>query len=136
MPIPSGARQVPGSPNRIQLSSGEIVTRARARTLGAQEVGYRSEYDYRRSGRASGDANWFKAFLNSPQGQHAASQARSQGKSMTDLRQEAIRARNDSPSKSGKGKAMGTPGRPAGQSWYEFMEEYDLYDYEDFIRDY
>lgn len=123
MPIPHGAHYVPGQPNRVTLASGETVTRSRARSLGAQELGFRSEYNYRKSGQAGKDDKYVRAMLRGETGQHIAQKAREQGKSPAEVRQELLAARNARPH----------GGRAGGQAYYDFMEEYDLYDQEDWL---
>lgn len=134
MPIPAGARQVPGMPNRVTLPSGETVTRARALTLGAKEMGYRSNLQYRRE-HASADNKYFKSWSDTPQGRdiiakektraHAAGQRYSE----SELRQRLIAARNARPH--GARYRSGQPGRPAGPAFQDFMDRYDIDDERD-----
>lgn len=125
MPIPIGARQVPGSPNRVTLPSGDTVTRARALTLGAQQSGFRNHNDYRTYYRShgSGDEKFFRSWLRTEQGQESLSTAKDNGLSQRELKQQLINARNSRP----HGR------RPAGQAYLDFMDDYDLHDAEDWI---
>lgn len=129
MPIPIGARQVPGSPNRVELPSGEIVTRATALSMGAREAGFRSHHEYRGYYREHGigDQRYFNAWLRTEQGQQAQEIARERGLSKRELRQQLINARNARPHAGGRNPERG------GQAYYDFMEDYDLYDQEDWI---
>ena len=119
MPIPYDAHYVAGNSNRVRLASGDIVTRAYARTLGAQAMGYRNEHDYR--GHASGDKNYLNAFFRTEQGQRVLENNREMGRSRKELEQRMIAARNDRPHpNSGKG---------GGEADYSFMEDYDFEGY-------
>lgn len=122
MPIPRGAHQIRGAPNRVRLASGEVVTRARALSMGAQGMGYRSHHAYR--SHASGDEKYFRAFMNTPEGQAALASAQNRNPNFTasDLKQQLIAARNARPH----------GGNSGGTAYYDFMEEYDYADYEDF----
>lgn len=126
MPIPRGARQVSGQPNRVRLASGEVVTRATARTLGAREMGYKNERD--RSKHGKGDDAYFSAWTRTEQGKHALEVARARARAEgipfrpTDLKAELIAARNARPSSK----------RPAREPWLRFMELYDM-DTEDYV---
>ena len=134
MPIPRGAKQVPGSPNRVRLRSGEVVTRATARSMGAREMGYRNERDRSRLGK--GDDAYFRAWVRTDQGKRAmqVAQARAQVEGIPfrsgDLKSELIAARNARPH--AHGKVPGTPGKPAGEAWLRFMETYDM-DTDDYV---
>lgn len=123
MPIPRGAHQVHGEPNRVRLASGEIVTRSHARSLGARELGFKSEYAYRNSGQASKDDKYVRAMLRSEQGRHVLDIAKQQGKSVSEVRQQLLAARNAQPHH----------GRPGGEAYYAFMDEYELYDYDEWM---
>jgi hypothetical protein len=131
MPIPRGSHYVPGNPNRVVLGNGETVTRSHARTLGAREIGYKSQYAYTKSGRAAGDTKNFNAWLRSDQGQRAKAIAANSNKTVSQLKQEFLAARNARPHASGR--IPGTPGKSGGSAYYEFMEEYDMHDQEDWI---
>jgi hypothetical protein len=125
MPIPIGAHTVRGNPNRVELSSGEVVTRARALTLGAQERGYQSHYAYRPNSQR--DKNYVNAFLRSEQGKEIRKTAKSNGMNRADLAQQIIAARNSRPSSK----------RGGGAAFYDFIEAYDLTDdREEFDIDY
>jgi hypothetical protein len=134
MPIPRGARQVPGSPNRVELASGEVVTRATARTLGAREMGYRNERERSKFGK--GDDAYFKSWVRTEQGQRAIARAKELARAdgvpyrPGDLKSELIAARNARPH--GSGRVPGTPGKPAGDAWLRFMERYDM-DTDDYV---
>ena len=125
MPIPIGARQAPGEPNRVILKDGETVTRAHALTLGAQEAGFKSHYAYRAyfQEHGAGDKKYFNAWLNTEQGQRAKQMAKDRGISTRELQQQLINARNSRPH----------AGRGGGEAYTEFMDEYDMYDQEDWI---
>lgn len=125
MPIPIGARQVSGQPNRVQLPSGETITRARALSMGAREAGFRSHYDYRDYHRkhGEGDEKFFRSWLRSDQGQQAREQARERGLSARELKQQLINARNSRPHGD----------RSGGPAYHDFMDEYDMYDQEDWL---
>lgn len=120
MPIPLGARQVPREPNRIRLASGEVVTRARALTLGAQYMGYKSHADYRK--RAGSDALYLKSWLKSEQGKLAERREKALAKSRglpynrAQLQARLIAARN----------ARGNPekGKPHGAAYVAFNNRY------------
>jgi len=125
MPIPIGAHSVRGQPNRVTLSSGDVVTRARALTLGAQERGYQSHYAYRP--HSQGDKNYVNAYLRSQQGKEIRAQAKENGINRADLAQQIIAARNARPSSK----------RTGGAAFYAFIEQYDLTDdREEFDIDY
>jgi hypothetical protein len=119
MPIPWDAHYVPGNPNRVQLSGGNIVTRAYARTLGAQAMGYRNEHDYR--GHATKDGNYLRAFFNTEQGQRVLETNRERGGTRKELEQRMISARN--------GRPRPSKGNPGNQAYHSFMEDYDFEDY-------
>jgi hypothetical protein len=123
MPIPIGAKTVRGQPNRVQLDDGTIVTRARALSMGAQHMGYRSNYDYRKN--ASGDKKYFDAWMRSGQGRYALSQAKERGLTRVQLQQQLIAARNARPHPGS--------GTPAGSAYIEFQEDYDLIDVDDWV---
>jgi hypothetical protein len=116
MPIPYDAHYVIGNANRVRLQSGDIVTRAYARTLGAQAMGYRNEHDYR--GHARKDNNYVNAFLRTEQGQRVLDQNRTQGRSRKELEQRLIGARN--------GRPRPTKGKPGSRAYRDFMEDYDF----------
>lgn len=117
-----GYRQAPGQPNRMISPAGEIVTRASYRNAVARSYGYRNDLD--RRGHAAGDEKYYRAWARTEQGQQALAQiANSPGKTEADLKRELIAARNTRPH----------AGRNGGAAYYEFMEEYDLYDVEDWI---
>lgn len=126
MPIPTGASQVPGEPNRVRLSSGEVVTRARALNEGAQERGYRNHREYTRDQKERGnpDRAYTDAWLRSRQGQEAIRKekelARAEGRrySRTRLEQRLIAARNARPHPAS--------GKPAGGAFLAFIERYSL----------
>jgi hypothetical protein len=126
MPIPRGARQVPGQPNRVRLFTGEIVTRSTARTMGAREMGYRNERE--RSKYGKGDDAYFNAWIRTEQGQRALevalARAEAQGYTFrpTDLKAQLIAARNSKPSRN----------RPPGDAWIFFMDEYEM-DTDDYV---
>jgi hypothetical protein len=125
MPIPRGAHQVRGFPNRVRLSNGETVTRASALTMGAREMGYRSHNAYR--GHATGDGKQFNSWLNTEQGQQALETAKENGLTKNDLKSQFIGARN--------GRPHPGSGNPGNSSYHAFMEEYDMEDYtEDFTE--
>jgi hypothetical protein len=120
MPIPRGAKQVPGSPNRVQLVNGDIVTRSTARTLGAQDMGYKNERERGRLGK--GDDKYFARWVNTDQGHRAVEKAKARAQAegipyrTGDLKMQLIAARNSRPNrKSGPGPA-----------WVAFMSEYDF----------
>lgn len=123
MPIPRGAHQVHGEPNRVRLESGETVTRSHARSLGARELGFRSEYEYRKSGQAGKDDKYFRAMMRSEQGRQITEIAKEQGKSITEVRQQLLAARNARPRR----------GQPGGNAYYDFVEDYDLTDYDEWM---
>jgi hypothetical protein len=135
MPIPTGARQVPGSPNRVRLGNGEVVTRARALTMGAQDMGYRSNLQYR--GRSRGDKKYYDSWVRTSQGQAALQRerqiARSEGRKFkeTELKQRLIAARNQRPTS--RGRLPGSPSSPAGPAYQSFMDRYDMEDREDWV---
>lgn len=118
MPIPVGASQVPGNPNRVRLSNGDVVTRSTARTLGAREMGYRNERD--RGIKGKGDDKFFRSFSNSPQGRHALAVAKAQGMKPDDLKIRLIAARNSRPHP--------RSGKSGGPAYISFMQDYDLMD--------
>jgi hypothetical protein len=125
MPIPIGAHMVRGNKNRVILPSGETVTRARALTLGAQQSGFRSHNDYRGyfKEHGAGDEKYYRAWLRTEQGQQAQAIAADNQISPRELKQQLINARNSRP----------RGGRSGGSAYQEFMEEYDMYDQEDWI---
>jgi hypothetical protein len=134
MPIPPGARQVPGSPNRVQLADGSIVTRAKARTLGAQLEGFKNENQRRKNpDRREGDEKYFKAWLKSTAGKRAQAQAKAQAKAegrafrRTELRTELIAARNDRPHPGGASPA-------GGDLWRAFGQKYQIFGYVDYVK--
>lgn len=128
MPIPPGARQVRGNPNRIQLANGDIVTRARARTLGAQLEGFKSE-SHRSKHRDTQTQNnkYFQGWTKSEQGKEAVKQARAQARSEgrpyrpTELKTEMIAARNDRKNLS-------------GERWRAFAQKYGITGFRDWTR--
>lgn len=133
MPIPPGARQVPGNPNRVQLADGSIVTRSMARSMGARLEGFSSE-DQRRKmpERRESDAKYFRSWARSNQGKAAIAQAKTQAAAQgrkyrpEELRTELIAARNDRPHpKSGKA---------GGAQWRAFRDKYDLAGFPDFVK--
>lgn len=115
MPIPIGARQVPGNPNRVQLASGDIVTRAKARTLGAQELGFKSARGYTKE-ISQKDANYYKAFLNTTQGRAAMQKAKQEGLKPNEFKTLVIAARN--------GRAHPKSGKRATATNVRFMTHY------------
>lgn len=127
MPIPPDARQVPGQKNRVELASGEIVTRATALTMGAQYMGYKSHRDYTK--HSSGDAKYVQSWLRTEQGREAVQKekelAKQEGRNYNQARLAArlIGARNTRPNS--------RTGRTAGAAFLDFMEMYDLDDYGD-----
>lgn len=120
MPIPRGARQVPGSPNRVLLADGNTVTRATARTLGAREMGYKNERERSKFGK--GDDKYYNAWIKTDQGKRATdiAKTRAQAEGIPfrpgDLKSELIAARNSRPNRTS----------PAGPAWIDFMESYDF----------
>lgn len=119
MPIPWDAHYVRGNSNRVQLASGEVVTRAYARTLGAQAMGYRNEHDYR--GNSTKDGNYLNAFFRTEQGERARERARELGWSNRELEQRMIAARN--------GRPRPTKGNPGNDAYHSFMEDMEFEDY-------
>ncbi len=126
MPIPRGSHYVPGSPDRVRLPSGDIVGRGTARSMGAREMGYRNEHDYR--GHAAGDNKQFNSWLNTEQGQRALDHARDTGRSKNDLKSEFIGARN--------GRPHPGSGNPGNDAYHDFMDDYGMGDYGDDWADY
>jgi hypothetical protein len=133
MPIPPGARQVPGSPNRVRLSDGVVVTRARARSMGAQLEGFRNENDRRHNpDRREGDTKYFNAWAKTNTGKQAVAQAKAEAKAggrayrKDELKTELIAARNDRPH----------PGsnNPGGATWNAFAVKYGITGGSDFTR--
>lgn len=127
MPIPPGARQVPGQPNRVELSDGSVVTRASALTMGARFMGYRSHREYRKN--AAGDKKYVDAWLRTSQGQQAVQRereiARSEGRryNKAQLSQRLIAARNARPH---------PRTNPAGrQPYIDFMTRYGIVGHRD-----
>lgn len=120
MPIPRGARQIQGSPNRVRLSNGETVTRATALTMGARQMGYPSHNAYR--GHAAGNSKQFNSWLNTEQGQHALNAAKANGLTKNDLKSEFIGARN--------GRPHPRSGKTGNDAYHQFVEDYDMGDYE------
>lgn len=124
MPIPRGARQVPGNPNRVELSDGRVVTRSSARTLGAQEMGYKNERERGRLGK--GDDKYFNSWVKTDQGRRAVETAKARARAegvpyrTGDLKMQLIGARNSRPNRR----------NPAGPAWIAFMAEYDFEDRE------
>jgi hypothetical protein len=126
MPIPPGSRQVPGRPNRVQLDTGEVVTRARALNLGSQFMGYSSHREYRKN--AAGDKRYADAWLRTAQGRDAMERerelARIEGRrfNKSQLTQRLIAARNARPHPRST--------RPAGQfprqQFTDFMSRYGI----------
>jgi hypothetical protein len=120
MPIPRGARQVPHSPNRVELRNGQTVTRATARTLGAQEMGYRNERDRSKHGKV--DDKYYNAWIKTDQGKRATTiakdRARAEGIPFRpgDLKSQLIAARNSRPNRKSA----------AGPAWVSFMTAYDF----------
>lgn len=134
MPIPTGARQVPGMPNRVALETGEVVTRYRARTLGAQQLGFSNArgYNVRES---AGDKRYFSQWARSPNGREIIAKERARAAaehrpySESDMKQRLIAARNARPH--GDRFRQGRPGTPAGSAFTEFLERYDIDDERD-----
>jgi hypothetical protein len=120
MPIPRGARQVAGSPNRVELRDGRVVTRATARTLGAQEMGYKNERD--RSKHGKGDDKYYNSWIKQDQGKRATQIAKDRARAegipfrTGDLKSQLIAARNSRPNRK----------TPAGPAWIAFMDAYDF----------
>jgi hypothetical protein len=120
MPIPRGARQVPGSPNRVELSDGRVVTRSTARTLGAQDMGYKNERERGRLGK--GDDKYFARWVGTDQGKRAVEKAQARARAdgiaykPGDLKIQLIGARNSAP----------TSKKGPGPKWLAFMAEYDF----------
>lgn len=134
MPIPPGARQVPGNPNRVQLADGSIVTRARARTLGAQLEGFKNENQRRKNPeRRDADSKYFNAWAKSTAGKRAIDQAKAQAKAegrpfrRTELRTELIAARNDRPHPGGASPA-------GGDLWRAFGQKYQIFGFVDYVK--
>jgi hypothetical protein len=134
MPIPVGARQVPGMPNRVILPSGETVTRYRARRMGARELGYSSERAYTRK-ISSGDNTYFRKWADTPNGrdiiakEKAIAARENRPYSESDIKRRLIAARNARPH--GDRYRQGQPGRPAGSAFQDFMDRYDIDDERD-----
>lgn len=125
MPIPPGASQVPGNKNRIRLADGSIVTRSRARTLGARMEGFRSESDRRNNPRQRiNNERYFEAWSRSRQGQRIIAEARTRARAEgrryrpDQLRQELLAARN----------------KRYGSDWQTFARKYGLTGDRDFTR--
>jgi hypothetical protein len=142
MPIPKGAHQAPGEPNRIILPSGDRVTRYRALNIGAREMGYASHHEYRKPQRGGShtarDQKYYDNWLGTDAGQHARETARAMGVTNTELKRDLIAARNSRPHGpriGNTGKYAGG-GKPGGAAYQDFMEEYDLMDYGDDWVDY
>lgn len=125
MPIPVGAHQVPGNPNRVRLASGEIVTRYRALNLGAQQRGYESHRSYTNDQRERDNPNakFVSGWLKSDQGKAALRRERALAKqegrrfSRSEFGQRVIAARNERP----------TVANPqGGAAFQDFASRYDL----------
>lgn len=120
MPIPRGARQIPGNPNRVELRDGSIVTRSTARTLGARDMGYRSERD--RSKNSGRDDKYYNSWIKTNQGKRATQIAKDRALvegipfRPGDLKIQLIGARNSRPNRKS----------PAGPAWVQFMNDYDF----------
>lgn len=115
MPIPIGAHQVPGSPNRVQLASGDVVTRATARTMGAQEIGYKNARAYTKAESAK-DEKYYKAFVNSPQGVEALRKAKENNVKPAEFKMMLLAARN--------GRPHPKTGKPGKRVYTQFMNTY------------
>jgi hypothetical protein len=133
MPIPPGARQIPGNPNRVRLADGTVVTRSRARTLGAQMEGYASENQRRKNPeRRTADTKYFNAWARSPAGKHAVKIAQAQAKAegrayrKSELQTQLIAARNDRPHPS--------TGSGGGQIWRDFGTRYQIFGHRDYVK--
>lgn len=131
MPIPRDAHGVPGNPNRVRLSDGEIVTRHQALNLGAKEQGFESHkayLSYRAGDGAVRDANHYNAWKKGRQGRDAIAKekaiAKSEGRRYSDarMRQRFLAARNTRPHR----------GREGGEPFLDFIDRYDL-DRDDWI---
>lgn len=123
MPIPSDARQVPGNKNRVILGSGDVVTRARALTLGAQERGYSSHNAYRNATRTDRARNagldkMYRTWRGTEQGQHARRVARQSGIREPQLRNQFKEAWADRP------RATKSGVYPGGEDYFDFIEYY------------
>lgn len=131
MPIPKGAHQVRGNPNRVRLASGETVTRATALSMGARDMGYRSHRQYR--GHSKGDSKYFDRWKDTSHGreviakERALAQAEGRKYSESELKQRLIAARNARPH-GDRYRRPGEPGRPAGGAFQDFMDRYDVDD--------
>lgn len=134
MPIPPGARQVPGNPNRVRLADGTIVTRSRARTMGAQLEGFKNENQRRHdSFRRDADSKYFNAWVNTPAGKKAVAKAKALAKAegrayrKTELKTELIAARNARPHPGGS-----EPG--GGEAWRNFGQKYGIFGFRDYVK--
>jgi hypothetical protein len=116
MPIPYDAHYVRGNSNRVNLANGETVTRAYARTLGAQNMGYKNEHDYRK--HYAKDRNYMNAFFRTEQGQRVQERNKEMGRSQRELEQKMIGARN--------GRPRPTKGKAGNDRYTEFMDEYEF----------
>jgi hypothetical protein len=122
MPIPYGAHQVPGQPNRIRLADGSIVGRGKALNMGAKEQGYRGHKEYRAKRNPAADAAHYDAWKRGRQGREAIAKEKERaaqaGEKYNDaaMRQRFLAARNARPTKR----------RPAGQPFLDFVQDYGL----------
>lgn len=135
MPMPTGAHQVPGNPNRVTLSNGDVVTRYRARRLGAQQLGFRNERAYTRK-ESAGDDKYYRRWSESPNGRaiiekEKAFAAREGRKySEAEMKQRLISARNARPH-GDRFRRPGVPGKAAGSAFTGFLSRYDIDDERD-----
>jgi len=128
MPIHPDYRQVSGNKNRYyNVHTGEQVTRYRARSLGAQRMGYRSQSELSREHRAHPryaefDGKYYDSFKQSNRGERAIANAkalaRREGRPFNEARfkAEVIAARNARPRR----------GQPGGPAYTDFIERYDM----------
>jgi hypothetical protein len=130
MPIPLDAKQVVGQPNRIELATGDVVTRHQALNLGASFMGYRNHADYRDHTKA--DDKYVEAWLRTRQGQEALKQEKTLTKNEggrfnnAKFKQRVIAMRNGRPHpKKGKGP---------GSAYVDFMTRYGFSGGADFVR--
>jgi hypothetical protein len=92
-------------------------------------LGYKNEHAYR--GHAAGDEKYYRAWIGEEQGQRALVIASGRGVSPSELKQQLIAARNARPHASGR--IPGSPGKSGGNPYYQFMEDYGMYDREDWV---
>jgi len=125
---------VPGNPNRVRLADGTIVTRARARTLGAQLEGFKNENQRRLNPfRRDADTRYFNAWAKSTAGKRAIEQAKAKAKEegrsyrKTELRSELISARNDRPHPGGENPT-------GGEIWRAFGQKYQIFGFVDYVK--